>query len=291
MIGHSQSGPYSWWESSSAPSPSPWIGSHPAAGQGASPHAWGMAGANKVLLDSLVALRSDGALIVGRGIPPSWLRGGSPIEVTRFPATDGRRVGLSVSSQGRSVSLQLRGSAPAGPVLFQLPSFVDNIESTTAGRADQATGTVTLSPGTRAVTVVLRHPPGQQDFGVEDPVGVEGLLDRPEGGQLGGRPRQVEPPALGRADAVLGADAPPELGGQPEDNVVDAVVVLGQAGHVDVDVAVAHMAEQPGPGARGQGRHRLGHPLDELGQRPGGRVTSSLWGTPRVLMDSVWASR
>ena len=38
MITHSQSGPYSWWESSSAPSTqNPWIGLHPATGQGASP--------------------------------------------------------------------------------------------------------------------------------------------------------------------------------------------------------------------------------------------------------------
>jgi hypothetical protein len=118
-----------------------------------------MAGANKVLLDSLVAQRSDGALIVGRGVPAAWLGGPTPIGVTRFPASDGRRVNLSISSHGRSVSLQLSGSLPAGPVLFQLPSFVDNVASTSAGRTDQGTGTVTLSPSTRAVTVVLRHPP------------------------------------------------------------------------------------------------------------------------------------
>jgi hypothetical protein len=160
MIENSQSGPYSWWESSTAPSPTtPWIGSHPAAGQGASPHAWGMAGANKVLLDSLVAQRSDGALIVGRGVPAGWLRDSTPIEITRFPATGGRRVGLTLTSHGRSVSLQLTGSIPAGPVLFQLPSFVDNVESTSAGLIDQGSGTVTLSPRTRTVTVVLRHPP------------------------------------------------------------------------------------------------------------------------------------
>ena len=59
MIANSQSGPLSWWESSSAPDPSsPWVGRHPATGQGSSPHAWGMAGANKVLLDSLVAQRA-----------------------------------------------------------------------------------------------------------------------------------------------------------------------------------------------------------------------------------------
>src|SRR5271165_6279482 len=65
MISNSQSGPNSWWESSSAPSShTPWIGQHPAAGQGSSPHAWGLATANSVLLDSLVAQRTDGTLIV-----------------------------------------------------------------------------------------------------------------------------------------------------------------------------------------------------------------------------------
>ena len=77
MIANSQSGPYSWWESSSAPSTdNPWLGRHPASGQGSSPHAWGMSQANGVLLASLVAQRTDGAIIVGRGVPAQWLRGG-----------------------------------------------------------------------------------------------------------------------------------------------------------------------------------------------------------------------
>ncbi len=166
MVENSQSGPYSWWESSSAPSSStPWVGRHPAAGQGASPHAWGMAGANKVLLDSLVAQRSDGALIVGRGVPGSWLGLSTSIAVTDFPTTDGRRVSLTISSRGRSVSLLVRGQPTTGPVLFEVPSFVHNLATASAGRIDQATGTVTLSPGTMSVTVELRHGPGSPPSG------------------------------------------------------------------------------------------------------------------------------
>jgi hypothetical protein len=55
------------------------------------------------------------------------------------------------------VSLTLSGQAPSGPVLFQLPSFVDNISNTSSGRIDQRTGTVTLTPSTRTVTVGLRR--------------------------------------------------------------------------------------------------------------------------------------
>ena len=160
MIANTQSGPYSWWESSSAPSTrTPWQGRHPATGQGASPHAWGMAQANGVLLASLVAQRTDGALVVGRGVPTQWLGGHRSISVTNFPTTDGRRLSLTISSNGRSVSLVLRGRQPAGPVLFELPQFIDNIGKTSTGRIDERTGTVTVPPTTRSVTVQLRSGP------------------------------------------------------------------------------------------------------------------------------------
>ena len=160
MLANSQSGPFSWWESSSAPDPrSPWVGRHPSAGQGSSPHAWGMAGANKVLLDSLVAQEAGGALIVGRGVPPAWLRRGAPISVTNFPTTAGRRAGLTITCRGTSVTLSMSGAAPTGPVLFQLPSFIGNIASASSGTVDQASGTVTLKPTVRFATVTLRQSP------------------------------------------------------------------------------------------------------------------------------------
>ncbi len=161
MIANGQSGPYSWWESSSAPSTqNPWLGRHPATGQGASPHAWGMSQANGVLLASLVAVRTDGALVVGRGVAPQWLGNDRTISVTNFPTTDGRRLSLRISSSGRSVTLTLHSQRQSASVLFQLPQFINNIETSSGGRIDQGTGTVTLSPATRSVTVQLRRRPG-----------------------------------------------------------------------------------------------------------------------------------
>jgi hypothetical protein len=159
MIANDQSGPYSWWESSTAPSAStPWTGRHPAAGQGSSPHAWGMSEANKVLLDSLAAQSSDGSLIVGRGVPAAWIRPGRSISVTNFPTTNDERLGLRITSADRSVTLTLSGHAPSGPVLFQLPSFINNIRSTSAGSINRRTGTVTVGPHARKVTVQLGAP-------------------------------------------------------------------------------------------------------------------------------------
>jgi hypothetical protein len=118
-----------------------------------------MAGANKVLLDSIVAQRADGGLVVGRGVPPAWLASGSPVAVSNFPTTDGKRAAVRITAQGTSVSLVLSGARPTGPVLFQLPSFVHDIAATTSGAVDDSDGTVTLAPSVTHVTVTLRRAP------------------------------------------------------------------------------------------------------------------------------------
>jgi len=158
MIANAQGGPNSWWESVAAPvTNDPWLGRHPSAGAGASPHAWGAADANLVLLDSLVAERSDGSVIVGRGVPNSWLSSRRPIQVRNFPVAGGRKLSITISSRRNRITLRLDGHA-AGPVLFQLPAFVDNIAWASAGQIDQASGTVTLSGhGGCGVTVLLKH--------------------------------------------------------------------------------------------------------------------------------------
>ena len=160
MVRNSQSGPYSWWESATPPpTKSTWIGSHPAAGQGSSPHAWGIANANKVLLDSLVAQASDGTLIVGRGVPNQWMTPGNTISVANFPTTDGKRLAVTIATGDHSVTLTLNGSPTAGAVLLQLPVFVDNIATSSAGTIVQQSGTVRLSAHEQTVTVRLLHAP------------------------------------------------------------------------------------------------------------------------------------
>ena len=158
MIANGQSGPYSWWESQQFPnSGSPWTGTHPEGGNGSSPHAWGMANANMVLLDSLAAQRSDGSLVIGRGVPDSWVSARQVITVANFPTVAGHRTGLTIRSTGAAVTLTLTGARPAGPVLFQLPAFVGNIASASTGTVNEKTGTVTLPPSVRHVTVHLKH--------------------------------------------------------------------------------------------------------------------------------------
>ena len=69
------------------------------------------------LLDSLVSQRADGALVVGRGVPGSWLTAGRPIAVSGFPAADGRRIGVAITERHNVITLSVTGN-PSGPVIF-----------------------------------------------------------------------------------------------------------------------------------------------------------------------------
>jgi NPCBM-associated, NEW3 domain of alpha-galactosidase len=157
LLANDQSGPYAWWEGSAPPADTtPWIGNHPASSGGSSPHSWGVSLAAQGLLDSLASQTADGTLIVGRGVPDAWLAPGKSISMSNFPTTEGHRLGLRISSTGHTVSLSLAGT-PSGPVVFDLPAFVNNIAGTSAGQVNEAAGTVTIAPGTRNVTARLRH--------------------------------------------------------------------------------------------------------------------------------------
>lgn len=56
------------------------------------------------------------------------------------------------------MKLTLHGDVPH-EVHFDLPSFIDNVSSTSNGHVDEATGTVTMAQGASSVTVQLRHSP------------------------------------------------------------------------------------------------------------------------------------
>jgi hypothetical protein len=158
LINNDQAGPYAWWEGSTPPGPTPWIGNHPASGGGSSPHSWGIAMGDLGLLDSLVSQRTDGSLIVGRGVPDTWVASGRQIAISNFPTTNGHRIGVRITTRADAVTLRLTGDLP-GPVIFELPAFVGNIAATSAGTVDNAAGTVTISAHTRSVTVTLAHEP------------------------------------------------------------------------------------------------------------------------------------
>ncbi|MGZ0153507.1 sugar-binding protein [Kribbella sp. WER1] len=157
MIDKSQSGPFGWWEGVDYPSAtSPWNIDHAAGGGGSNQHMWGQSTATKVLFDSLIAEKSDGTVIVGRGVPDEWLRGnGEKIGLDDYPITGGR-LGYRLSVAGKTVTIQFTGNTPAASI--ELPGLRNNIANV-SGRStvDQTAGTIEVPRGTSRVTIVLKH--------------------------------------------------------------------------------------------------------------------------------------
>jgi hypothetical protein len=160
MIDKSMSGPFGWWEGVDYPSTtSPWDIDHAAGGGGSNQHMWGQSTATKVLFDSLIAEKSDGTVIVGRGVPDEWLRGnGQKIGLNDYPISGGR-LGYQLSVAGKTVTIQFTGATTqASAYSIELPVLRNNIVNVSVKSVvDQSAGTIRVPRGTNRVTIVLRH--------------------------------------------------------------------------------------------------------------------------------------
>ena len=122
MINNSQSGPFSWWEGVGYPDEkSPWSIAHAASGGGSCQHIWGQSTATKALFDSLICQRSNGDLIIGRGIPEEWLYEGAVIEVKKYPLANGKRIDFTLTVTKTHVEIRLRGDMPEGKIIPDFP--------------------------------------------------------------------------------------------------------------------------------------------------------------------------
>ncbi|MFF0341536.1 sugar-binding protein [Kribbella sp. NPDC004875] len=161
MIDKSQSGPFGWWEGVDYPNAtSPWDIDHAAGGGGSNQHMWGQSTATKVLFDSLIAERSDGTVILGRGIPNEWIRTHQKVALDRYPVAAGGRVGYTLTTTGKSVQIELTGAVgDVAGFSIELPALRDNIANVSVKGAgvNQSAGTVRLPHGTKRVTLTLRH--------------------------------------------------------------------------------------------------------------------------------------
>src|SRR5207249_919307 len=141
----------------------PWVGTHPdgPVSPGFScPHISGQAAATKVLIDSLIALKGDGSIIIGRGVPNEWvtqlLTQEKAIKVLNFPILNGDRMGFSLAGiPPNQIRLELEGPNSSGDTILDLQALKNNINAVTAGTPSRYDGTVTLPSGTTTTTVTL----------------------------------------------------------------------------------------------------------------------------------------
>ena len=109
----------------------------------------------KVLIDSLIAEKVDGKVIIGRGIPEQWIGNSQVIELNNYPISGNRRMGVRIQSYSDRVLITFSGDSPVNEILIDLPVFLTRLKGATTGNVDFQSGRVTVSPDTKSVTVYL----------------------------------------------------------------------------------------------------------------------------------------
>ena len=163
MINTTMTGPFSWWEGISQPINSSWEGTHPKYGNGSCPHMWGQSACTKVLIDSLIAEKIDGKIIIGRGIPDEWIGNSQVIELNNYPISGNKRMGVRIEGHSDQVLITFTGHEPANEILIDLPVFLTRLRGSSIGTVDLINGRVTIPPAAKSVTVYLS--PSLEDKG------------------------------------------------------------------------------------------------------------------------------
>lgn len=153
MINNAMSGPFGWWEGIDSPNEGQWAHSHAAAGGGSCQHMWGQSTATKVLFDSLIAEKIGEKIIIGRGIPAEWIADGEEIELDGYTVEQGKKIGYSISTVGKTVTVKFTGDATELPLSIELIAFKNGVKSTSVGDIDAEKGIVTVPGGTKEVII------------------------------------------------------------------------------------------------------------------------------------------
>jgi hypothetical protein len=118
---------------------------------------WGTSFSKQAILQACASVHVDGTVIIGRGVPDSWLRPGEVIEWRNVNVNDGRLLDFTITSHGTGVTVEFAGDTPLGYVVLDLPAMASNVARTSAGTVLDS-GAVRLDPQVRTVEVTLVRP-------------------------------------------------------------------------------------------------------------------------------------
>lgn len=152
-----QNAPYQWGESFFRPkSKNDWP--RPSADL----ETWGLSFTKQALLELCCSVKSDGTVIIGRGMPDTWFKDGKVVEWKNICVNSGRKMDFGIVTAGSSVTLTMRGDIPLGRVLFDLPAFRNGVSAVEVDgkvlpQTELRPGAIALPPGARRVRVDLLH--------------------------------------------------------------------------------------------------------------------------------------
>lgn len=149
-----QCAPFQWSEAFENKGRDQWAGMYLPQESYGNYESWGASFSKQAILQACASVHVDGTVILGRGVPDSWLGPGAVIEWANVNVNDGRLLDFTITSTGSEITLDLRGDLPLGPVLLDLPAMAGNVLSADAGTVSSS-GVVRLKPEERQVRVQL----------------------------------------------------------------------------------------------------------------------------------------
>jgi len=152
-----QCAPWQWSEAFENKGRDQWAGMYLPQESYGNYESWGTSFSKQAILQACASVHVDGTVIIGRGIPDSWLRPGAVVEWRNVNVNDGRLLHFTITSTGAKVVLDLAGDLLLGDVVLDLPVLSGNVTGVTAGTVCPS-GAVRLDPTQRSVEVTLTRP-------------------------------------------------------------------------------------------------------------------------------------
>lgn len=154
-----QCAPFNWSEAFEYKGRDQWVGMYMPPVSYGNFESWGASFSKQAMLQACASVKTDGTVIIGRGIPDYWLEPGSVIEWANVNVNQGRKISFRIIAGQLEIGLRIWGDVRNGEVHFDLPVLRNNIASLDAGTIDNEKGIVVLSPSVNSVSVKLRKPP------------------------------------------------------------------------------------------------------------------------------------
>jgi hypothetical protein len=151
-----QSVPYNWGESFRIFREGDWT--RPTIGL----ETWGLGFIRQCMLQLCVSVRTDGTIILGRGISDEWLNTGKAIAWRNVRINNNKKIDFSIQRTGKEIKVHLKGDKTEGSVLVDIPMCVDNIASVQSKtgeivKKDFKNGKVWLSGDTKDISIRLKR--------------------------------------------------------------------------------------------------------------------------------------
>ena len=158
FMAQNQCAPFQWSEAYEFKGVDQWAGMYTPPVDYGNYECWGYSFAKQALLQACASVKTDGTVILGRGVPNHWMFPGSVIEWANITINKSKKINFRIRAEEQSVELEIWGDVPDGTVLLNLPLLQNNVRSTSTGTFDLAKGSVTLARDTRKVKVLLLSP-------------------------------------------------------------------------------------------------------------------------------------